>query len=110
MPMSRWRSPYCEDQSETKPVLLPVAVEQSVISATSTSIITVATFRFKIMAETRKSFNTEPLCFSQVLLEKKVTDTCCPSNGSGAITVHSETNCTQHLLTAEIPYFFVGLL
>lgn len=55
-------------------------VGQSVISATSTSIITVATFRSKIMAETRQGFNTEQQCFSQVLLVNKATDTCCPSN------------------------------
>lgn len=80
MPMSRRRSPYCEDQSETKPILQPVAVGQSLISATSTSIITVATFRFKITPEKRKGYNKEQQCVSQVLLVNKATDTCCPSN------------------------------
>lgn len=58
MPISHQRSLYCEDQSETWPILLPVAVGQSVISATSTSIITVAMFR------KRKGFNKEQQCFS----------------------------------------------
>lgn len=80
MPMSHSRSPYCEDQLETKPILLFVAVGQSIISATSTSIITVAMLRSKIMAETRKGFNMAKLCVSQVLLVKKATNTCCPSN------------------------------
>ncbi len=80
MPMSRRRSPYCEDQSETKPILLPLAVGQSLISATNTSIITVATFRFKIMPEKRKRFDKEQQCFSEVLLVNKATNTCCPSN------------------------------
>lgn len=48
METSSWRSPYREDQSETKPILLPVAVVQTLIGATSTSIITVAMVRFKI--------------------------------------------------------------
>lgn len=48
---SHQRSPYCEDQSETQLILLLVAVRQSVISATSTSIITVAMFRPEIMQE-----------------------------------------------------------
>lgn len=79
VPMSRRRSPYCEDQSETKPVLLPVAVGQSVISATSTSIITVATFRSKIMPG-KKGALTKSNSVSQVLLVNKATDTRCPSN------------------------------
>lgn len=48
-----------EDQSETKPILLLVAVGHSVISTPRTSVIAVAGFRLKIMPENKKGLYYE---------------------------------------------------
>lgn len=57
--------PRCEDQSETRLILLLVAARQSIIGAASTSIITVAMFRSEIMPKKKiKAFNRGKRSFS----------------------------------------------
>lgn len=72
VPISHQMPPYSVDQSETWPILLPVAVRQSVMS---TWIITVTVFRSQIMLEKRIAKSN-----SVSLAANKARDTCCQSS------------------------------